>query len=245
MYTTVPVPCSAVVCGDSIAAGVLFDEKSRRYTKDENGFVHTLQMEWNGSILNLGKFGNTIGRALPRLQRHLDKETPDLVFIELGGNDSDFNWKAIAAAPHAEHTPATPVEEFERLLGAAVEDLHAREIIPVLCTLPPVDVERYFKHICGDDTWMMEPLLEWLGNVTHIYWWHERYNAAILRVARQANAYWVDVRGAFLAYPDFPRFICADGIHPNHEGQALIARALEWELRIRRPDLLKTPDLVH
>ncbi|MFT9078197.1 SGNH/GDSL hydrolase family protein [Ethanoligenens sp.] len=244
MDNIIPIPCRAVVCGDSISAGVLFDDASGRHIKDENGFVNTLKKYWNGSIVNLGKFGNTIGRALPRLKKQLAKETPDLVFIELGGNDCDFNWKEIASAPHMEHTPSTTVEDFERLLLETVQDLRMQGIRPVLSTLPPVDADRYFQRISGGDPVMAAQILKWLGSISHIYWWHERYNAAVLRVARRTGAYWVDLRGAFLALPDFRPLICTDGIHPNRAGQALIAHTLECELQAHCPEILMKSSVI-
>lgn len=241
MNNILPVPCHAVVCGDSISAGILFDEKSERYIKDENGFVQTLQSHWNGSIVNLGRFGNTIGRAIPRLKKQLLKEKPDVVFIELGGNDCACDWKEVAAAPYAEHFPGTPVEEFEHLLLETVKDLLEKDIRPILCTLPPIDAERYFTWISGGQKEMADSILEWIDSVSHIYWWHERYSAAVLRVARQTGVYWVDLRSAFLKNADYRPLICQDGMHPNRAGQALIARTLVQELRAHCPGVLKEP----
>lgn len=240
-HDTLPLPCHALVCGDSIAAGIVFDEKSGRYIKEDHGFVRILQQHWNGTITNLGRFGNTIGRALPRLRREISKHKPDIVFIELGGNDCDFKWREIAASPYAEHTPSTPVEQFEELLLETVQKLQAQSIHTVLSTLPPIDADRYFAHISEGKAEMAEPILKWLGSISRIYWWHERYNAAILRVVRQTGAFWVDLRSAFLRDADYRSLICRDGIHPTRKGQELIARTFELELNAHCPGVLTTP----
>ena len=62
--------------------------------------------------------------------------------------------------------------------------------------------------------------------MTKIYWWQERYNAAILKVAEETGTRWIDVRGAFLEHPDFLNMICVDGIHPNERGHKVIAEKI-------------------
>jgi lysophospholipase L1-like esterase len=69
-------------------------------------------------------------------------------------------------------------------------------------------------------------ILEWLGSVTKIYWWQERYNSVIVRIAEETKTLWIDVRSAFLRFPDFSELLCADGIHPNRDGHVVIAEEI-------------------
>ena len=64
--------------------------------------------------------------------------------------------------------------------------------------------------------------MKWLGSVTKIYWWQERYNSTILKVSELTKTKYIDVRGAFLEHPDFTKFLCSDGIHPNQDGHRII-----------------------
>lgn len=235
-----PIPCRVFVCGDSISAGVVFDEKANRYVKSDKGFVCILQSSLNCVITNLSRFGNTIATALPRLWRALDKEKPDIVLIELGGNDCDYKWDEIAQNPSADHQPATAAAAFEKSLRDLIGTLRAKGVAPVLTSLPPIDAERYFKWISRSSSNAASHILEWLGSVSRIYWWQEKYNAAILTVAEHTQTAWIDLRSAFLSTPDFRSYLCKDGIHPNAEGHYLISRAISAYLDEKSPYLLKS-----
>lgn len=234
-----PLPCKVVVCGDSISAGVCFDETQNRYVKLKDSFVVSLQNSLNCAITNISRFGNTINTALPKLKRSLEKDKPDIVLFELGGNDCDYQWDKIAADPHGEHKPATEVEYFETELHKLNTELRANNIEPVMMTLPPIDADKYFQWISKNNADMGSKILEWLGSVTHIYWWHERYNAAVLRVAESTRSVCIDVRSAFLNMPDYRSLICRDGIHPNEQGQRLIGQTISDFLVQHYPVLLK------
>lgn len=232
-------PCRIVVCGDSISAGIVFDEKENRYVKSKEGFVSLLQNSMNGVITNLSRFGNTIATALPKLKKDMDKQKPDIVLIELGGNDCDYNWRQVALDPTGEHLPATDIEVFQSGLSGLVASLRQDGIMPVLTTLPPIDADRYFKFVSQASSEAAAHILEWLGSVSRIYWWHERYNAAVLKVAESTHVTWIDFRSAFLSVPDFRKLLCMDGIHPNKEGHKLIMQTISDYLTINYPSLLK------
>lgn len=238
------LPCKVVVCGDSISAGIIYDEQNQRYVKSATGFVGVMQTRLNCVIKNISRFGNTIRTALPRLTKSLDSETPDVVLIALGGNDCDFKWDEIARDPKADYQPATDIEEFRLTLTNLVVLLRQKGIEPVLMTLPPLDPERYFRWVSKNSADAGEKILEWLGSVSRIYWWHERYNAAVLKVAETTKSAWIDLRSAFLDTPDFRRYLCRDGIHPNSEGHQLICLAISQYLRESCPTLLINPALI-
>lgn len=233
------LPCKILVCGDSISAGVCYDEPQKRYVKLRDNFVSLLQSSLNGVVTNISRFGNTVSTALPRLGRSLEKEKPDIVLLELGGNDCDYRWEQIAQDPQGEHRPLTDVDDFEQRLTTLTQDLRSRSIEPVVMTLPPIDADRYFQWISKSSPETGARILEWLGTVTRIYWWHERYNAALLRIAENTRCILIDVRSAFLNLPDYRRLICRDGIHPNPEGQRLIGETIAGFLGSNYPVLLK------
>ena len=93
--------------------------------------------------------------------------------------------------------------------------------------LAPLDPDAYFNWISHNDEKRKESILSWLGSVSKIYWWQERYNSAVQDVARKQNIEMIDVRKEFLKKFDFRDCLCEDGIHPNDKGQILIAKALE------------------
>lgn len=151
------------------------------------------------------------------------QKKPDVVIIEFGGNDCDFDWDKIANDPEGHHEPKTDFNMFGKLLKNIIETLEKSGITPVLLNLPPIDAERYFKWISKNSTVIGEKILRWLGSVSRIYWWQERYNSAVISIAEETKTRWIDIRSAFLKQPDYREFICADGIHPNERGHKLIA----------------------
>lgn len=230
--------CKVLVCGDSISEGIVYDEAAQKYVKAKENFVCMAQTHLNCAVTNISRFGNTIATALPRLSKRMGKERPDVVLIELGGNDCDFNWEQVAETPGGEHLPVTDIGVFSEALQRLAASLKGQHVLPVFATLPPLDADRYFQWISHNSAEKAARILQWLGSVTRIYWWHERYNAAVLEVAEKTGAALLDLRSAFLKTADFRRYICADGIHPNREGQILIGREVERFLSEKCPALL-------
>ncbi len=212
-----------VLYGDSISKGVVFDEQKGKYVLLERSYPNLLQGRLKGVIHNAAKFGNTILRAAGKLQNDVLKKEPDIVIIEFGGNDCDFNWEEIAENPLEEHNPNTDFNIFQKSLKSLIDSLKSSGIIPVLMTLPPLDADRYFKWISKNSSVIGDKILTWLGSVSRIYWWQERYNSAIISTAQETKTRCIDIRSAFLKNPDFRQFLCIDGIHPNEKGHLLIA----------------------
>jgi len=202
---------------------IYYDESNKRYILLEESFANLLQNKLNGAVCNVARFGNTILRAAGKLHNDVLKKNPDIVVVEFGGNDCDFNWEKVAENPEGLHQPNTDFNLFRKLLKQVIETLEKANIIPVLLTLPPIDADRYFKWISKNSSLIGEQILKWLGSVCKIYWWQERYNSAVIGIAEETKTRLIDIRSAFLKQPDYRDFICADGIHPNELGHRLIA----------------------
>lgn len=212
-----------LLCGDSISKGVIYDEEKGRYVTLKDSYAALLQDKLNGMIYNAGKFGNTIIRGISKLSVDVQKNNPDIVVVEFGGNDCDFNWEEVANNPLGEHLPNTDFEVFQSTMKDLVISLKEKNITPVLMSLPPIDADRYFNWVSQYNSSKGSNILKWLGSVNKIYWWQERYNSAVINVAKETNTDWIDVRGAFLQTPDYTKLICKDGIHPNPAGHKIIA----------------------
>ena len=212
-----------VVYGDSIARGVIYDEEKQKHSLLLESFTNLLRDRLKGVVYNAAKFGSTIVEGLLRLQDDVLKRKPDIVLIEFGGNDCDFQWDEIADNPLGEFHPNTECSAFYELLRGLVEKLRTMNIVPVLVSLPPLDPDKYFRWISHNSDRAGKNILRFIGNVSHIYSWHERYNAAILRVAEETKTRLIDIRSAFLQKDDYTKLICKDGIHPNKEGHKVIA----------------------
>lgn len=228
-----------LVSGDSISRGVIFDEVKNKYVVLADNYVALLQNRLRGVVCNTAKFGNTLIKGIGRLKNDILKDSPDIVLIEYGGNDCDYDWDQIAVNPEAVHEPKTDFNQFEKQLTETVEFLKLNKIIPVLMTLPPLNADSYLKWVSKNNPLAEMNILKWLGSVTKIYWWQERYSSTIIRVAEATKTRWIDIRGAFLQYPDFNKFLCVDGIHPNQAGHKIIADKILEFIASRYTYLLK------
>ena len=218
--------CKLIVSGDSISKGIIFDETKNKYVILENNYTNLLQSKFNGIIRNTARFGNTIIKGVTKLKDDVLKDKPDIVLLEYGGNDCDFNWNEVSNNPKAVHKPKTDFNTFESKLKETLNFLKNNNIISVVMTLPPLNADRYLKWISRNDTLAETNILRWLGSVTKIYRWQEKYSSAVLKIAEDTNTKWIDIRGAFLQYPDFTKLLCLDGIHPNEFGHKIIANKI-------------------
>ena len=165
--------------------GVIYDESKGKYSVSENCYVALVQKKLKGIVRNASRFGNTITRGIGKLGRDIAKDPPDVVLIEYGGNDCDFAWAEVAAHPDVDHEPQTDLALFEDTLTDTIASLKEKSIVPVLMTLPPLNADRYIKWVSKQDPLVEGDIMKWLGSVTKIYWWQERYSSSVARVARK------------------------------------------------------------
>lgn len=184
------------------------------------------------AVVNRAKMGATVqkGEALVRhdLQRGIDAK---LALVGYGGNDSDFDWTAIAANPEDTHLPRTPLPQFLQTLESITQSLLAQQVQPVLMTLPPIDGQRYFQFISrrADGG----SILRWLGDVGRIYRHQELYSDAVAALAMTEGLPLIDVRRQFLPMRDLSRYIAADGIHLTMTGYRCLFDTLAGWIRER------------
>lgn len=228
-----------VLFGDSIAKGVIYDQDKGKYSVLKNSFAELVQRRIKGIIHNAGRFGSVITKGRSTLERDVLMKRPDIVVLEFGGNDCDFNWDEIAKNPNGEFSPKTTLNHYISVLQDMIRKLMEEGIVPVLMTLPPLDADKYFKWVSKNNDTSAANILTWLGTISRIYWWHERYNAAIIQVAEEMRVRMIDIRGAFLKTEDYREYICEDGIHPNEQGHRLIADKLIHYMERNYQDMLQ------
>ena len=215
-----------VALGDSIIKGVLVQSEGEhsRYSLADKSIVECCAEKLGGESLNLGKMGCTIEAGERILDRFADKFAgANYVLLECGGNDSDYDWKAIAEAPDSEHVSKTPIEVFESVYERVVNKVKELGAIPLVLSLPPMDAQRYFEFFSAG--WSQEKkdnVLRWLGGSTNtIMSGHELYNLATMRVAQRTGAQWIDVTSGLLKNNHYRDYLCDDGIHPNEMAQSI------------------------
>lgn len=212
--------------GDSITKGIIYDNERSKYAILKESFTNIIENNMKGTVYNAGKFGNTILRGMSKMYNDVIKKSPDIVLLEFGGNDCDYKWDDIAKNSDIEYRPNTDISTFRETLLKMIDTLKDNHILPVLMTLPPLDPLKYFKWITKGDSFAERNILQWLGTKERLFTWHNSYSKMIGKVARETNTAIIDVRTEFLKYTDYSRFLCKDGIHPNVEGQSLIAKVI-------------------
>lgn len=212
--------------GDSIIKGVVMNvEETGRmhYALIEDNIAERVASIKQMEAMNLGKMGCTIEAGERILDHHLPSiENAEYAILCYGGNDSDYNWRAIAANPQAEHHPKTAIGVFEKTYARIIGKVRAAGITPVVMSLPPMDSAKYYNFLTSVfSSEEKRNVSRWLkGGASAILAGHELYNDAVKRVAASTDAMLVDVSSAFKS-PD--RYLCADGIHINAHGQHVIA----------------------
>jgi len=222
------------VFGDSILKGIQMDSETKKYILKNHIDLDKIGNKHLISIDNFSMFGCTINKGYSLLQRRLEKRCFDIVLLEYGGNDCDFNWAKIAEYPHENHIPNTPLSIFVDIYIKMIKQLREKRIEPILTTLPPLEPQRFFDWFCnGLDK---SNILKWLGTVNTIYRWQEKYSRAIERIGFLTNTIVIDLRGSFLNHFRVEELLCEDGVHPNTKGQNIIT---ETFLNFSRENYIK------
>lgn len=223
---------SADICiyGDSLMKGTVPAASSRyRFTIGE--YLDKIMDVFSLKVLNRAKFGAPVTKGAALLQQDLDRSiTGRYTLLEYGGNDCNFDWAAVSAAPDSEHQPQTPLSVFLNTLEGMADALLQAGSQPVLMTLPPIDAEKYLNSICTNVNCIRENILHWLGDTSMIYRYHEMYSGAISNLAARRGLPLVDVRSLFLDKHNYRELISADGIHPSEKGYSIIYSAFQDRL---------------
>lgn len=216
----------AIIWGDSVAKGVVWDSERDRYTLAKPPAAQIIAEQTGMDIINHARMGMTICDGLNVARRDLERGMQaDIAVIEFGGNDCDFNWAQISAAPDNVHLPRTPAHLFTDKLEEIVSLARQAGMEPILLTLPPINASKYFEFISRGGL-SQANILHWLGDKNHIYRFHERYSCLIGRVAQKLGCKLLDIRSAFLDEWNAMAMVCSDGIHPTADGQKLISSAI-------------------
>ena len=215
------------IYGDSVMKGVVLEQGFDRYHSLPDDNIKAIETRFGVEIINRSKFGCTSVKGKVLLSNFIEKGLDcDWVLLEYGGNDCNFKWDEVAAAPECEHHPITAFSYYIETCKNMVKALRAKDINPVLMTLPPIDAEKYLAHL-GRQGLNTENILKWLGDVQMIYRYQEMYSNGIVKLAGEIGAKLVDVRKYFLEGRFFKSLVCEDGLHPNQNGHSLIFKAFE------------------
>lgn len=215
------------VWGDSIAKGVVYDEQRGRYAICRGNCLARMSRELGRTVDNYAVMGNTSAQGWIKMQSQT-LEAGAVAVIEFGGNDCDLDWKAASEHPEALQEGRVPLAKFGDNLRQMIRRVRDAGMKPLLVTPPPLIAQRYYEWVCrGLDA---AKILSYLGDVEHIYRWQERYAILVRKIAQEQGTRLLDVRDLFLSQLRLTDLMCADGIHPNEQGHALVFEELKGAL---------------
>lgn len=209
------------IYGDSLMKGTIIDENFRYHAIIADR-IRRFEDTFHAKVNNRARFGITVERGARLLQTDIDRGLAcDYALIEFGGNDCNFDWAAVSAAPEKEHMPFTEIGVFAKTLQHMLGLLKKANVTPVLMTLPPIDAERYLAFISrgGNDR---NNILRWLGDAGMIYRFHELYSTTVARIAAKTSTLLIDIRQTFLDKRTYYKLIGFDGIHLSAEGYKMV-----------------------
>lgn len=227
---------SVQIWGDSVLKGIFFDESRGRYAILRDNAPRLVESALGLPVVNHSRMGCTAPEGLSELMEDTSALHGSLVLIEYGGNDCDMDWAAVAAEPEGEHRPKTLPEKFEESLRAMAELVRSRGGVPVLCTLPPLNAERYLQWVSRGLS--QENILKYLGGAAaRIYRWQEFYSSMALRLSSELRCLCLPVREYFLQQMVSQDVHSLDGIHLNELGHKMLAEAALGAIQKHLPGL--------
>ncbi len=216
------------VFGDSVLKGVQYNQNCGRHVVEGNLGFDDIAGRAGYSVQNFSKLGCTVTKAWNYLQKKFPKIDADLVFMDFGGNDCDFDWKAISESPLNIHKPNTDYYDFVGTYNDMVDYIISRRRMPVLATLVPVQADEYIEYVVSENNLDRRSINKWLGGDLKRLENHQRiYSDAVKGIASRRDIPYIDIRAAFEASGDVSALMCGDGIHPNDRGQAVIKGCFE------------------
>ena len=178
------------------------------------------------STTNYARVGGTAPLGEQMVERYEERlNNNQIVLMGYGGNDSDYEWSAIAVSPEGEYQPRTSLNDFVCAYTRIIDRVRSAGATPVLLSMPPVDGDRYFNFFSRywtDEE--RENVMNWMGgDTTFITTEHQLYNTTTRKIAQEQGVEMIDITADFLNKCDYQDYLDEDGVHPNEKGQRRIA----------------------
>ena len=157
-------------------------------------------------VVNAGVNADVTSLVLERLDRDVLQHKPDWVIVLLGTNDAGFFRPPDGVAD----TPRVPLEQFAPNMRQIVRRILDARAGVVLCTSVPMSAHYWLADLPA----YVDNGLNYLV---------EQYADVVRGLAAELELPLADVYAAFQQDPLRRDDLVPDGIHPNEDGQRLIA----------------------
>jgi lysophospholipase L1-like esterase len=219
--------------GDSVTRGITFIRG--RFKIIRNNYPALLQSSLGeeDEVVNKGVFNDNSDLLIKRLDADVLDEHPDIVLINIGGNDCNFQWDQVAKLPDSEHVPVVPLDRYISNLSVMIRRISESGALPVVLSLLPLDPARYYATLMKHYS---HSIGHWIGLCGGIEHWHGMYNRALKDFCAKSGVKLIDVRSAFKKNGSFNDLINEDGLHPTAKGYQVMAEIISSYI----PDLKKS-----
>lgn len=171
-------------------------------------------------VLNKGVFNDNSDLLVTRVDKDVLQLHPQLVLINIGGNDCNFRWDQVSRLPEEEHVPIVPIDRYLANIKTLIERIYSGGAVPVILSLLPLDPVRYYHSLMTRYSHSIGHWISCCGGIEH---WHGMYNRALKDLVCKMDVPSLDIRTAFKQKGNFSELIGEDGLHPSAKGyQALV-----------------------
>src|SRR5574344_992041 len=114
---------SISVYGDSILKGAVTGTPNKRFEIVEENSLAIASKKLNFTLNNYSAFGNILSKSQKKMIANFERglTTDELVIIESGGNDSDYDWISMMNNPELPKQPRTTLADFNRIMDEMVK----------------------------------------------------------------------------------------------------------------------------
>lgn len=197
--------------GDSVLKGIVYEGMPGSYhlCKDKLAVPGV-------DVKNCCRMGATIKSGIKSIERFLPScDAGTVAVLEYGGNDCNYDWKAISENPQGSFSCAVPPEEYQTLMKKAIAMLKETGAQVMVSTLAPIRSDYFMNYISQGLS--RDRILAWLGQEERLGRWQGYYSELAQAVAEETDCDLLPLRKAARAV-SWQDWMCADGIHPNEEG---------------------------
>lgn len=226
-----------IVCfGDSVTRGITFVRGRFKIIKDNYPAQLQHLLGDRDEVINKGVFNDNSDLLVKRLDKDVLELHPDLVLVNIGGNDCNFHWDQVALLPEEEHVPIVPLERYLSNISEIAERITLSGAVPVILSLLPLDPTRYYRSLMKHYSHSIGHWISYCGGIEH---WHGMYNRALKHLVQKINVPYLDVRSAFKLKGSFSELINEDGLHPTAKGYRALAEIVFSEMPLLRQKVIK------
>jgi lysophospholipase L1-like esterase len=169
----------------------------------KRGYNKILGEALNVDTVMSGVAGHSTSQAIRRIQKDVIDHNPDIVVIFFGTNDLRVD------APRVHVT----LKDYKKNLETMIQHCQKAGAKVVICTLPPINIEKYFTR---HET----KLYDEQGGLQKMI---NNYRDTATEVAKNHNAPLVDLNTELKKQPTW---MSPDGVHPSEQGTRIIAELI-------------------